>query len=90
LSKKIVPLVAPFSVWSVDTAFFFEVEKSTTKHAFAARHWNEALDLVDAALGVAPPVVPLDLDQWLREIGNLASGAVADQRYKRLLRLTQR
>ncbi|MBK4722101.1 SIR2 family protein [Azospirillum sp. YIM DDC1] len=95
---KILPLLTPYPLWDVATIFLFAgtagaenaAELVKPEQQFAATHWAAALDLLEGALGSAPEIVPYDLADWLKEVGEQAPDAVQDQRYRRLLRLTQR
>jgi hypothetical protein len=49
-----------------------------------------AFNLLDAALGPSPTVIPYDLADWLAEINALVPATAEDARYKRFLRLAQR
>ncbi|MBM6581832.1 hypothetical protein ILT44_16670 [Microvirga sp. BT689] len=98
--RTIAPLIVPFELWDVDTLFLYFGERrktdegqllpdSSERRKAAAEDWSGALDLLDAALGPSPAVVPYDLADWLAEIRALVPAVADDMRYKRLLRLTQ-
>ena len=97
----IVPLLVPFEVWDVDTLFLYfgsrqqtdegqEFASTSLRRKAAGAAWSAAVDLLDAALGPHPKVVPYDLAEWLTDLRSYSHEAQEDPRFKRLLRLTQR
>lgn len=97
--EKIVPLMVPFKCWDVQSflmSYENEADNDDAKRLrfarrnFASYHWRAWLDLVNAALGPAPENIPVDLGEWLNNIGDDVPEAHADYRFKTLLRLTLR
>jgi hypothetical protein len=99
--RTITPLIVPFELWDVDTLFMYFGERQKTgegqvlpndgdRRKAAAENWMGAFNLLDAALGPSPTVIPYDLADWLAEINALVPATAEDARYKRFLRLAQR
>jgi hypothetical protein len=89
--RKVVTMLVPFHLWTVDRLFRFpEDDDPARRRERAARHWPEALALVDTCLGLSPEFVPHDLSIWLTSFADFAPPVTADLRFRRLVRLSQR